>query len=240
MSRCNWAAAGFPPSILSACRTKRWPRAKSGFVQPFPPLASGCRLSVSLSISRLLICPKKAPTSIYPSRWVFSWPWAWCPLMSCQALPPSVSWRLMVPLRLLSACSMLAWRRAPLIAGCPAACGPEAAWAGGIRVLAPPSLIALINHFKGTQVLSPPQALPPEAAEQLPDMRDIKGQESAKRALEVAAAGGHNMAMVGPPGSGKSMLASRLPGILPPMDACEALEVSMIASLAGELRGGTI
>ncbi len=123
---------------------------------------------------------------------------------------------------------------------CPAACGPEAAWAGGIRVLAPKTLIALINHFKGTQVLSPPEPILPTEDTAFPDMKDIKGQESAKRALEVAAAGGHNMAMIGPPGSGKSMLASRLPGILPPMDAREALEVSMIASLAGNLAEGVI
>jgi magnesium chelatase family protein len=71
-----------------------------------------------------------------------------------------------------------------------------------------------------------------------PDLAEIKGQESAKRVLEIAAAGGHNMLMVGPPGSGKSMLAQRLPGILPPLDPTEALEVSMIHSLGGELRGG--
>jgi magnesium chelatase family protein len=74
----------------------------------------------------------------------------------------------------------------------------------------------------------------------LPDLRDIKGQEAAKRALEVAAAGGHHLLMVGPPGAGKSMLAQRLPSILPPMDAREMLDVSMIASLAGELAGGKL
>ena len=74
----------------------------------------------------------------------------------------------------------------------------------------------------------------------LPDMADIKGQETAKRALEVAAAGGHNMLMVGPPGAGKSMLAARLPGLLPPLDPSEALSVSMIQSLAGQLEGGRI
>jgi magnesium chelatase family protein len=72
------------------------------------------------------------------------------------------------------------------------------------------------------------------------DLRDIKGQETAKRALEIAAAGGHNMLMIGPPGAGKSMLAARLPGLLPPLSAAEALEVSMIRSVAGELSGGRI
>jgi len=123
---------------------------------------------------------------------------------------------------------------------CPAAQGPEAAFAGEIDILAPQNLLQLINHFKGTQILAAPEPLAAEAEQALPDMRDIKGQESAKRALEVAAAGGHNMLMTGPPGAGKSMLAARLPGILPPLDPKEALSVSMIQSLAGTLEGGRI
>jgi magnesium chelatase family protein len=123
---------------------------------------------------------------------------------------------------------------------CPAACGSEAAWAGELEIIAAPSLIALVNHIKGAQVLAVPQARLAESTVSIPDLKDVKGQETAKRALEIAAAGGHNMLMIGPPGAGKSMLASRLPGLLPPLDAREALEVSMVQSLAGELRDGTI
>ncbi len=123
---------------------------------------------------------------------------------------------------------------------CPAACGSEAAWAGSVEVVAAPDLISLINHLKGTQVLTPPEPKLAESRGDVPDLRDIKGQEAAKRALEVAAAGGHNLLMAGPPGSGKSMLAARLPGLLPPLSPAEALEVSMIASIAGQLDGGRI
>jgi magnesium chelatase family protein len=123
---------------------------------------------------------------------------------------------------------------------CPQAQGSEASWAGGRDILATPSLLALINHFKGQTLLTPPQVQSPDAGPPLPDLIDVKGQETAKRALEIAAAGGHNMLMVGPPGSGKSMLARRLPGILPPLTPREALDVSMVHSVAGQLTDGQL
>jgi len=123
---------------------------------------------------------------------------------------------------------------------CPAAQGSEAAWAGNIELVAAPNLIALINHLRGTAVLAPPQPGRAEAVAGGPDLAQVKGQETAKRALEIAAAGGHNLLMSGPPGSGKSLLAACLPGILPELNPAEALEVSMIASVAGELKNGRL
>jgi magnesium chelatase family protein len=123
---------------------------------------------------------------------------------------------------------------------CPAAQGGEAAWAGRIEVLAPKSLLQLINHFRGTQVLSPPEPGGVAEAGRGPNMADVKGMETARRAVEVAAAGGHNLLMIGPPGAGKSMLAARLPGLLPDLAPREALEVSMIHSVAGMLDGGRL
>ena len=123
---------------------------------------------------------------------------------------------------------------------CPAAQGAEAAWAGSIEVIAAPDLLGLLNHFTGHGLLSPPQPGEAEAPGIGPDLKQVKGQETAKRALEIAAAGGHNLLMIGPPGAGKSLMASCLPGILPPLDAAEALEASMVQSVAGTLSGGRL
>ncbi len=123
---------------------------------------------------------------------------------------------------------------------CPAACGAEAAWVGATTVHAAPSLKALIDHLTGNVPLEPatPGRLPDAAPG--PCLRDVRGQDRAKRALEIAAAGRHHLFLVGPPGAGKSMLAARMPGLLPPLTAGESLETSMIHSLAGTLEEGGI
>jgi magnesium chelatase family protein len=121
---------------------------------------------------------------------------------------------------------------------CPEPCVSEAVWSGLGNILAPASVLHLLNHFKGTQLLNQDFA-PPSDLDKVSfhtkDMADIKGQESARRALEITAAGRHNLMMSGQPGSGKSMLAERLPTIMPSLSSREALEVSMIHSIAGSL-----
>lgn len=123
---------------------------------------------------------------------------------------------------------------------CPKGSAAEAAWAGEALVIGAATLGEVVRHFTGEMPLSParPGEVSSDAA--LRDLRDIKGQEQAKRALEIAAAGRHHMLMVGPPGSGKSMLAARLPSILPPLTPEEALETSMIHSLCGLIEDGGI
>lgn len=118
---------------------------------------------------------------------------------------------------------------------CPRACGTEAAWVGDANVLAAANLGEVIQHFTGQRIMAPAKTAPVIQPQGLRDMVDVKGQEGAKRALEIAAAGRHHVLMTGPPGSGKSMLAARLPGILPPLGPAEALETSMIHSLSGLL-----
>ena len=123
---------------------------------------------------------------------------------------------------------------------CPAGSGAEAAWVGNTQIIAAANLGDVVRHYTGQVPITPaePGEVPLTAAGR--DLREVKGQERAKRALEIAAAGRHHLMLVGTPGSGKSMLAARLPGILPPLTATEALETSMIHSLAGLLDEGGI
>ncbi|MEP3421346.1 MAG: YifB family Mg chelatase-like AAA ATPase [Erythrobacter sp.] len=123
---------------------------------------------------------------------------------------------------------------------CPADQGSEAKWASGVPVLAPRDLASLLGHLKGSQVLPDPVHGDVEPAPPTTDLKQVKGQETAKRAMEIAGAGGHNLLMMGPPGSGKSLLASCLSGILPELTPTEALEVSMVQSVAGTLSSGRI
>ena len=124
---------------------------------------------------------------------------------------------------------------------CPRENGTEARWAGHTNILAPAHILDLINHFKGTQILPVPElSAPKQNRAAVGDLSEVHGQAEAKRALEIAAAGGHAMLMVGPPGSGKTMLASRLAGILPEMTPAEILEASMIYSVAGQLNSRSL
>ena len=125
---------------------------------------------------------------------------------------------------------------------CPAACGSEAAWSGLGRpenpeLLAAADILQAINHLRGTHLLAPPQPEAPGQTQPHPDMADIRGQHRSRLALEVTAAGGHNLLMSGPPGAGKSMLAARLPSVLPELTASERLEISIIESLSSRRVG---
>lgn len=124
---------------------------------------------------------------------------------------------------------------------CPEEDGPEALWVGNdMKIIAPSNLYSLVSHLKGVQVLSKPQFKKELEKPIYPDLKDVVGQEGAKRALEITASGGHNLLMIGSPGTGKSMLAKRLPSILPDLTLEEILEINMINSIAGNTKNGEL
>ncbi len=123
---------------------------------------------------------------------------------------------------------------------CPKANGKEAVWAGDVDIIATPDILSLINHLKGEQILNRPENFQNFQNNKYPDFTDVKGQERAKRAIEISASGGHNILMMGSPGCGKSMLASRIPSILPDLELMEMLEINMIASVSDKINDGKL
>jgi magnesium chelatase family protein len=213
------------------------------------------RVRAALTAMGLALPPRRVVVNLAPADMLkegshFDLPVALAVLAAMDVLPPeelanfaalgelSLDGRINAVAGVLPAAIAAGARGLGLI--CPESQGSEAGWAGELTVLAAPDLLTIINHFRGTQLLSaPPEGALGAGAKNL-DLADVRGMESARRALEIAAAGGHNMLMIGPPGGGKSMLAARLPGILPDLSPREALEVSMVHSVAGMLEDGRL
>jgi len=206
--------------------------------------------SIALDIPPKRITVNLSPASLTKEGSHFDLPIAACLLVGLDILPKAELDKYLVMGELALDASILPVAGAlPAAIGanaknlgiiCPFENGSEVAWSGNSDILAPQNLLSLINHFKGTQRLLPPVPRLEEEVKKYPDFKDVIGQESAKRALEIAAAGNHNILMTGTPGSGKSMLASRMPGILPEMSIQEILDTSMIYSIAGHIKSGQL
>ncbi|TQS73758.1 YifB family Mg chelatase-like AAA ATPase [Rhodobacteraceae bacterium] len=210
--------------------------------------ASFAALSLALPMERITV--NLAPSDLPKEGAHYDLPIALALLAAMGVIPPetlqdcvalgalSLDGRLISVPGALPAAVLAASRGARLL--CPEACGPEAAWVGDTEVIAAPSLRAMLDHLSGTNPRAPARPGTTCDTPSGPDIADVRGQERAKRALEIAAAGRHHMLMTGPPGCGKSLLAACLPRLLPPLSAQEALETSMVQSVAGLLDQGGI
>ena len=210
--------------------------------------ASLAELSIALPAKRITI--NLSPADLPKEGSHFDLPLAFALLSALEILPPeaaqetvvlgelSLDGRLMPVAGALPAALSAAEQNRALL--CPKASSAEAAWVDGTRVIGASTLTEVIRHFTGQTVIE--AARPGEVRSELglQDLADVKGQEIPKRALEIAAAGRHHLLMTGPPGSGKSMLAARMPSILPPLDPREALETAMIQSVHGMIDDGGI
>lgn len=130
------------------------------------------------------------------------------------------------------------WRAGAASVLCARDAAPEAALVDGLNVHAVSTLGEAVGWLRGDELPRATPAAPDDEATPLPDLTDVRGQAMARRAVEIAAAGGHHLLMIGPPGAGKSLLAERLPGLLPPLEPEEALTVTRIHSAAGIRRPG--
>ncbi|MDA7421158.1 YifB family Mg chelatase-like AAA ATPase [Tritonibacter multivorans] len=210
--------------------------------------ASLAEMSIALPAKRITI--NLSPADLPKEGSHFDLALAFALLSALEILPPeaaqetlvlgelSLDGRLMPVAGALPAALTAAEQNRALL--CPQASSAEAAWVDGTRVIGANTLTEVIRHFIGQTVIEAARPGEVQSDLGLQDLADVKGQEIPKRALEIAAAGRHHLLMTGPPGSGKSMLAARMPSILPPLDPREALETAMIQSIHGMIEDGGI